>query len=139
MVETVLVPTDGSKHAQRAAAYAIALAERENAILHALYVVNVDEFGEPALSSTEIITAEEEDRGREVLAAVAEAAGRRGVPVKTTCCHGIPEETIQAHANEIGADRIVLGERGQTHDRREGTVTRKLRHDDDRVVTIGDV
>ncbi|QSG13005.1 Nucleotide-binding protein, UspA family [Halapricum desulfuricans] len=139
MVETILIPTDGSEHGQRAAAYAIALAEREGATLHALYVVNTDEFGEPALSSTEIIVAEEEDRGRKVLSAVAEAAGRRGVSVKTTCCHGIPEETIEAHADEIGADLIVLGERGQTHERREGTVTRELREDDDRVVTIGDI
>jgi len=139
MVETILAPTDGSEHAQRAAAYAIALAEREGATLHALYVVDTDEFGEPALSTTEIVVAEEEDRGREVLAAIAEAAGQRGIAVKTTCRHGVPDETIKAHADEIGADLIVLGERGQTHERREGTVTRELRGDDDRVVTIGDI
>ena len=139
MVETILVPTDGSEHGQRAAAYAIALAERADAVLHALYVVDTDEFGEPALSTTEIVVAEEEERGREVLSTVAEAAGRRGIPVKTTCCHGVPDETIEAHADEVEADLIVLGERGQTHERRAGTVTRELRDEDDRVVTIGDV
>ena len=136
MVETILIPTDGSEHAQRAAAYAIALAEREGATLHALYVVNTDDLGEPALSSAEIVVVEEEDRGQKVLEAVAKAAENRGVPVETCCEHGKPARAIKEHADEMAADLIVLGKRGETHERREGTVTRKLRREDDRVIVV---
>lgn len=136
MVETILVPTDGSEHAQRAAAYAIALAEREDATVHALYVVDTDDFGEPALSSAEIVVVNEEDRGRKVLEAVAKAAENRDVPVETCCEHGEPASTIEAHANEVGADLIVIGKRGATHKRCEGTVTRTLRGEDDRLIVV---
>lgn len=136
MVDTILVPTDGSEHAQRAAAHAIALAEREGAALHALYVVNTDDLGEPALSSAEILITVEEERGRNVLAAVAEAARTRGVPVETTCAHGEPAEMIKEHADEVGADLVMLGKRGETHELREGTVARELRSHDDRVVIV---
>mgnify|MGYP000468817448 CR=1 FL=1 len=137
MVETILVPTDGSRHAQRAAAHAIALAEREDATIRALYVVDTDDFGEPALSSAEILVTDEEQRGRAVLEAVETAARKRGVPVETTCTHGKPAEAIKTHADEVEADLVVLGERGETHDLREGTVTRKLRRDDDdRIVVV---
>lgn len=137
MVGTILVPTDGSRHAQRAAAHAIALAEREDATVRALYVVDTDDFGEPALSSTEILVTDEEQQGRAVLEAVATAARKRDVPVETKCAHGKPVETIKAHADDIGADLVVLGERGETHELREGTVTRKLRRDDDdRIVVV---
>jgi nucleotide-binding universal stress UspA family protein len=134
MVDTILIPTDGSAHAQRAAAHAITLAKREDAALHALFVVNTHEMGEPALSSMEILIDEHEDRGRKVLAAIAEAAEKRGVTVETTCCHGEPTEEIRKYADEVDADLIVVGERGETHEHREGTVTRALQRKDDRIV-----
>lgn len=134
MADTIVLPTDGSTNAQRATAHAIALAKSEDATLHALFVVETRDTGEPALSSMEMLVSEQEDRGREVLSAVAEAAQRHGVQVETTCCHGDPTDTIGEFADEVDADLIVMGERGQTHEHREGTVTRELRRDDDRVV-----
>lgn len=139
MVDTILIPTDGSEHAQRAGAHALTFAEREGATLHVLFVVETkdigtSEVGEPALSSTEILTHEREEWGRRVVEAIAEIADTRGVPVETTVCHGDPAETIPEIADEIDADLVFVGERGETHDHREGTVTRALRREDDRVV-----
>ncbi|MCU4719662.1 universal stress protein [Halapricum hydrolyticum] len=135
-IDTVLVPVDVSEHAQRAAAHAIALAQREGATLHALYVVDTREMGEPALSSMEIVIEERKERGWKVLAAVAETAERHGVPVETICCHGDPADEIRAVADEIDSDLIIVGKRGETHEHRGGTVTRELLREDDRVVVV---
>ncbi|WP_136687516.1 universal stress protein [Halorhabdus amylolytica] len=139
MVETILIPTDGSEHAQRAAAHALAFAEREGATVHALFVVETEgvetsDVEVPALSSIEILTNEREEWGRKVLAAIAQTAEKRDVPVETSIYHGDPAETIPEVADEIDADLVFVGERGDTHEHREGTVTRALRREDDRVV-----
>ena len=134
MVETILLATDGSEHAKRATGHAIALAKREDATLQAVFVVDTREMGEPALSSVEILISEYEDRGRDVLAETEAVAAEHGVEVETRCCHGTPVEEIQAMADAVGADIIVVGERGDTHEIRDGEVTRTLRERDDRVV-----
>ena len=41
-VETVLVPVDGSEEAMEAVEYAVAIAERYDAVIHALYVLGED-------------------------------------------------------------------------------------------------
>ena len=45
MFETILLPTDGSERAERAAPYAVELAERFDATLHPMYVVDTDALG----------------------------------------------------------------------------------------------
>ena len=134
MVETILLPTDGSEHARRAAAHAIALAAREDAELQAVFVVDTRELGEPALSSVEVLIGEYEDRGRAALDEIEAAAQKQGVRVETRCLHGTPVEEILSMAEDVEADLIVVGERGETHEIREGDVTRKLRELDRRVV-----
>lgn len=134
MVDTILLPTDGSEDARRAAAHAIALAAREDATLQVVFVVDTRELGEPALSSIEVLIDEYEDRGREVLDEIEAAARKQSVPVETRCCHGTPAEEILSMAEAVDADLIVVGERGETHELREGEVTRELRERDHRVV-----
>jgi nucleotide-binding universal stress UspA family protein len=134
MVDTILLATDGSEHAQRATAHAIALAKRENATLQAIFVVDTRELGEPALSSIEVLIDEYEDRGREILNDVVRAAEKHDVPIETRCCHGHPSEEILAMADAVDADLIVVGERGETHKIKEGEVMRALRQEDRRVI-----
>lgn len=134
MTDTILLATDGSDHARRAAAHAIALAAREGADLHAVFVVDTRRHGEPALSSLEVLIGEYEDYGREVLGEIESTAENHDVPVETRCCHGDPEAEILALADSIGADLIVMGERGETHEKLPGELTRKLRRKDDRII-----
>lgn len=134
MTDTILLPTDGSESASEATAHAIALAARTGATLHAVYVVDTRDVGEPALSSMAVVVDEDESRGYRVLEAVRQAAENHGVVVETRCCHGDPTEEIPALADAIEADLIVMGERGQTHEIQPGEVTRKLSQEDDRVV-----
>ena len=134
MVETILLATDGSEHARRATAHAIALAKRADAALQAVFVVDTRDLGEPALSSVELLIDEYEDRGRAVLAEIEAVATQHGVEIETRCCHGTPLEEIQAMADAVDADVIVVGERGETHEIRDGEVTRALRERDRRVI-----
>lgn len=134
MPDTILLGTDGSAHAQRATGHAIAVAAKEGAALHAVFVVDTRDLGEPALSSIELLIDEYEDRGWEILKAVEATAAEHGVSVETTCCHGEPVAEIRRLADEIDADMIFLGERGERHRKLPGEVTRKLEREDDRVV-----
>jgi nucleotide-binding universal stress UspA family protein len=100
MYDTILVPTDGSDAAGVAGTYAVALAERFGADLHALYVREdgADEVGEPAT------------------AAVAEPAAAVGVEATTAVvdAEGAVHRAVLDYAADHGADCIVMGTNGRT-------------------------
>lgn len=115
MYETILVATDGSGPANRAVTHALEQAEQAEATLHAIFVVDTDQYAEPALSSLEIQTAEIEDWGQQELQEAADRAESLGVDVVTKCCHGKPHVEIIAYGDEIDADLVVLGYQGHSH------------------------
>lgn len=115
MFETILVATDGSETAEEAVECAFGLAEQYGATLHAVFVVDTRLYGEPALSSTELVVEEVEDRGNTLLEQLAERAAGRGIDVTTRCCHGNPSEEIVGYGKSIDADLLVLGYKGQTY------------------------
>jgi nucleotide-binding universal stress UspA family protein len=117
MYDTILVPIDGSDGSNRAIEHGLELGERYGAGMHAIYVVDTRLYGEPGLSSTELVVDEIEDRGQEFLADFAERADDQDLPVETRCCHGVPHREIVDYANQIDADVIVLGFQGHTHKR----------------------
>ena len=117
MYDTILVPIDGSDGSNRAIQHALELGERYDAALHAIYVVDTRLYGEPGLSSTELVTDEIEDRGQVLLADFAERADNLGRQVETRCCHGDPHQEIVDYADQVDADVIVLGFQGHTHER----------------------
>jgi nucleotide-binding universal stress UspA family protein len=82
-----------------------------------MYVVDTRLYGEPGLSSTELVTDEIEDRGQAFLADFAERADNESIPVETRCCHGVPQQEIVDYADQVDADVIVLGFQGHTHQR----------------------
>lgn len=115
MYEKILVGTDGSDRANRAVDHAIDIAGHYGADLHAITVVNTRRYGEPGLSSKELVLNELEDRGNEQLNEIEQEAKENGVSVVTVCCHGSPEEEIVRYADETDSDLIVLGYQGRTH------------------------
>jgi nucleotide-binding universal stress UspA family protein len=119
MYDTILVPTDGSDPANRAVEHALEIAEQFGATVHALYVVDTDRYGEPALSSAEIVLQELEGDGRELVADIVDRADAHGVAAETRVCHGAPHEEIVTYADEIDADLVILGYQGHSH-RMEG-------------------
>lgn len=134
-MEHVLLATDGSEYATKAADRAIDLAAERGSTLHVLSVVDRRKFDEPALSSDELATIEGEDRARECIESVIGLAEAAGVPAVHEHRHGIPQETILKYAEEVGAETIVIGEHG-AHDDHCGGVGRRVAKSADREVII---
>lgn len=121
MYQTILVPIDGSDGAERAIEHALALGRQNDATLHGIFVVDTSRYGEPALSSAEIVVDDIEDRGQGLLDSFAARVEESGLDATTRCCHGRPDEEIRAYADEIDADLIVMGFQGQSQ-RREAQI-----------------
>lgn len=137
MFQRILVPVDGSDRADRAAEYALELAERHNSQLYALYVIDTQVYGEPALSSTESVLTDLEDRGSEVLSDIAERAEYRAIDVTTRRCHGDPASKILEYAEDNDIDVIVMGAQGTTHRDAVGSIaSRVLRESSQPVLTV---
>ncbi|WP_018257747.1 universal stress protein [Halomicrobium katesii] len=126
MYETILVPTDGSDHADRAFDSAVALADRADSSLALLHVVDTGTIGEPALSTTELVVGQREDDGTALLKRLAQRARDRGIGTQLHNCHGEPSREIRSYADEIEADLVVMGYQGRDHDRTLGTVTAQV-------------
>ena len=92
-------------------------AEEYDAALHAITIVNTARYGEPALSSVELVLDELEDRGNRQLKEIKERGSERGIQVTTECFHGTPSEEINRYAQEHDVDMILLGSHGHTHPR----------------------
>lgn len=112
MYDRILVATDGSDPANRAVEYALDLAASRGAVVHAISVVDTGRYGEPALSTTEIVVDELEDYARDLLSDIDERADARDVELVAECCHGEPHEAIMEYAEEIDADLTLLGRHG---------------------------
>lgn len=115
MYDTILVPVDGSDPSNRAVEHALEIAERFTATVHAIHVVDTHRYGEPTLSSTELVLDELEDRGHALIDDLVERADNVGVTVEGRVCHGDPASEIVAHAEAVDADLIILGAQGRSH------------------------
>lgn len=134
MFRKMLVPVDGSSHSKRAVEAAVDLAKHLEASIYLLHVirnlslpVEIMEMiaaGEITESRMEILQNSAEiilDNARRPF----EQAGLTGVKGKYVI--GDPASEILAYANEVGADLIVIGQRGLgPQSGLLGGVTRKL-------------
>lgn len=135
MYQDVLVPTDGSDHAERGVEHGIDLADEHDATLHALFVVDENSYGEtPALSSYELALDRLAADAEELVERIAADAADRGLETETAVRRGVPNEEILGYAEERDVDAIVMGKRGAAADGEShlGSVT-------DRVVRRADV
>ena len=138
MYDTILVGTDGSEYANHAVERAIDTAKAHDAALHVMTVVNSKRYGEPALSSKEIILNELEERGNRQLAQVEEMVEGEGIDLTTAVPHGDPTDELLAYAADVGADLIVLGTKGRTHTSSKigSTANRVVRSTDREVLLV---
>lgn len=136
MYDTILVPTDGSDPANRAIEHALELADKYDAVIHAMFCVESHRYGEPALSSAEIVLANLEDRGADMLEEIADRADNVGIECSWNVCHGRPWVEIMKTAEELDADLIVIGFQGQSHRRpgKIGSVAERILRNSDRPV-----
>jgi nucleotide-binding universal stress UspA family protein len=122
MVDTILVPTDGSDHANKAVAFAGDIAPKYGATLILLHVLSDPGSGRvPAelreLARLEHIRMTEHDirqAGANELLNSAEAQAREhgATKIQQTIEEGDPTRCILASAEAHGVDLIVMGSRG---------------------------
>src|SRR5262245_4615392 len=116
IVQHVLVPIDFSATADRALAYAIALARQLQARLTLLHVldmtpVTMDEMT-PGVAALYLETQETE--AQRLLQASRERVQRAGLQGESLLVQGTPTRTIVDTAGEQGVDLIIMGTHGRT-------------------------
>jgi nucleotide-binding universal stress UspA family protein len=119
-IETILLPTDGSKCSAKAMAYALSFAKQYGGRVVALHVIDQrwEEqtrivFAEVGQDLTQKIRNGYEEEARRILQEVTGAAGKVGVSVETRVVTGIPSEDIVRVAQELPADLIIMGTHGR--------------------------
>lgn len=113
MYNEILVPTDGSAAADAATETALTLAERFDASLHAINVVELE--GSPIDAESEV--AEEiTRRGEETLETLSDTAADVGVSATTLMRETVDpvHQTIVDYARDHDVDLIVMGTHGRT-------------------------
>lgn len=138
MYRSLLVATDGSERADRAVSHGLDLAERSDAVVHAIHVVDTSREGEPALSSAELVLDDLEDQGWEHVDEIERLAADRGLTTVTKLCHGRPDREILSYADEADIDLLVLGYSGESHTRTDniGHVSERVVRDASRPVLL---
>ncbi|WP_436909902.1 universal stress protein [Halosimplex marinum] len=114
MYETILVPTDGSAHAERAARHAVSLAAAFDATVTVLGVADLNRAAGPFNAGG--VSGEFRERAeREAESAVEDAAALAGdrVPVETAVVSGDPAKAIVDYADEGEFDAVAMGTHGR--------------------------
>ncbi|MGB9956836.1 universal stress protein [Haloferax prahovense] len=110
MFDTIVIATDGSASVRRAVRVAVDLAERFDASVHALYVVDAGDVETAPERLRDEMRDALTERGEEALAEV-EAATDREVTVAVR--EGRPAAEISNYAREVDADAVAMGTRGR--------------------------
>ncbi|WP_280536354.1 universal stress protein [Halopenitus sp. POP-27] len=110
--DDVLIPTDGSAGATRAARHGVALAESLDATVHVLSVLEEewpDRDGEPTTEPGE----GQEETATDAVEAVIAAAEPRGVTTTQYVGDGDPVDVIRDRIDAVDADIVVMGTTGR--------------------------
>jgi nucleotide-binding universal stress UspA family protein len=113
--DDVLVPTDGSKNARRAAKQAIKFARRNDATLHVLYAMDMGDADYVAVpSDIEQTRRRLEKKGTQFVTDIEELATESDVRCVTTVTADTPIEAILEYVEENDVDLVVMGKRGRS-------------------------
>ena len=135
MYQKILVPTDGSDTAEAAVDSALDLAEKYEASVHALYVVDTDSLsislGGEQLDRIEQGQFDEMDELRERADAatgyVAARASERGLTAVEHISAGKPHDQVADYVEDNNIDLVVMGSHGRAGVKRAllGSVTER--------------
>lgn len=115
-VKHILVPTDFSNHADDALDYAIELAQRLQARLTLLHIIDTAPLGvvEGAAMLPPAYWQELETGIEQSMEASLKRLDDAGLPGETTIVHGVPFQSIIDTAQDKGVDLIIMGTHGRT-------------------------
>jgi len=136
MYDHVVITTDGSDAAERAADHALGIAERYGADVHVLYVVDTTTYGFEGAPRS--IVGLLKQGGQNAVEEIAADARELNLPVTTDILRGVPYERVLEYASGVDADVIAMGTRGRTADTDRllgSTTARVIRRSDVPVLT----
>jgi nucleotide-binding universal stress UspA family protein len=121
VISKILVPTDGSKAAQKAAVYAVDLAKQLKASVIALSVIDQRSFvgrpvsaGESARRTIEPIEDYLREAAEGYAGEIKKLCEENGVQSKTVITTGYPVEDIVKEAKRAKANLIIMGSHGKS-------------------------
>jgi len=121
MISKLLVPTDGSRAAKKAAMYAVDLAKQLKASIIVLSVIDKRSFTGQTVPSTEtarhVIEPIEDylrEAAEEYVGEIKKLCDKNGVQSKTVITAGHPVEHIVKEASRAKADLIIMGSHGKS-------------------------
>jgi len=115
MFDTIVVATDGSDSVRRAVDFAVDIAARFDAEVHAVYIVDSGEVESTPDEVREDLRDALDDHGEAALEQVADAAAERDPELDVTAevREGRPAAEISGYARDIDADVVAMGTRGR--------------------------
>jgi len=138
MYHVIVVGTDGSETAAGALHHAAGLAKLGGAVLHIVHAYQIVSTSHAAMATSfpgwtedlEEVNAGIAAASELVCARAADEIRHEGVPVETHARPGDAADLLVAIAEEVGADLVVVGNRGMTGVRRFvlGSVPNKVSH-----------
>ena len=112
----ILVALDGSEASQRALVRAVDEAEKGNATVQAVYVIETSLFSSLPMDNTvEIMYRVLEKEGKTVLEKAEEYGIEKGIPFFTHLKQGHAGSEIVSLAEQAGSDLIVVGSHGKSN------------------------
>lgn len=127
-IKNILVPVDGSAHANKAIEFAVDMAIQSNATIHLLHVVEVSKVpkgindyirSEGIKDTPEVVFFE--NVGNQIMVPAQDKAKIRGSEhIETVLIQGDPASEIINYAEENDFDMIVMGRRGLENEKGPG-------------------
>ncbi|RXA19897.1 universal stress protein [Methanosarcina sp. MSH10X1] len=116
LFKRILVATDGSENAERAASYGINTAKAAGAEVHALYVISTQHAvtTRTVMGWSEAFEEYLANKGGAAVGNVEKLGREAGVKVKPAFLKGIPADKILEYADENNIDLIIMGTHGLT-------------------------
>lgn len=116
LFKRILVATDGSENAERAASYGINFAKTTGAEVHALYVISTQHAvtTRTVMGWSEAFEEHLANKGRTAIADVEKLGKEAEVKIEPVFLKGIPADKILEYAEENNIDLIVMGTSGLT-------------------------
>lgn len=111
MIDTLVLATDGSASVRRAVAVGTDLADRFDATVHALYVIDEDEIAAAPEEIRDQLRVALEKKAEDAFVPVRDSTA--SPEVITAVRTGRPPLEITAYAEEQDADVVTIGTRGR--------------------------
>jgi nucleotide-binding universal stress UspA family protein len=142
MYDRILLPTDMSAGIDRAVEHAVDAAERYDAALHVLYVVDSEAYssypGDEYVHEFEGLESALEQAGGEAVDAIADRAEAAGLETETVIRHGVPHEEILQYMDAADVDLTIIGSKHRPGEYRRllGSVAERVVNMAERPVTV---